>query len=163
MDFKNLQEFIKNVAKTGIAEVVIETPEMKIKIRNQFEPKKEAEQGFYGPASVHFMHQAPHHQPMPAAAAPPPEKPREASDESSRLVTIKSPMVGTFYSKPSPDKPAYVEVGGQVSPGKVVCIIEAMKLFNEIEAEVSGKLVKVLVEDSSPVEFDQPLFLIDPS
>ncbi|HLO38828.1 MAG TPA: acetyl-CoA carboxylase biotin carboxyl carrier protein, partial [Lacibacter sp.] len=105
--------------------------------------------------------------PSPAAAlAPAPAAPTAATpaaDDTSKFVMIKSPMIGTFYRKPSPDKPLFVEVGTEVTPGKVVCIIEAMKLFNEIESEVKGKIVKILVEDQSPVEYDQPLFLVDPS
>ena len=103
--------------------------------------------------------------PAPVASAPQPavkEEVKEADDDS-KYITIKSPIIGTFYRKPSPDKPAFVEVGDTIGKGDVLCVIEAMKLFNDIESEVSGKIVKVLVEDSSPVEFDQPLFLIDPS
>jgi acetyl-CoA carboxylase biotin carboxyl carrier protein len=98
----------------------------------------------------------------PAAPAAPQEEPKKES-EDSKYITMKSPIIGTFYRKPSPDKPAFVEVGDTISKGDVLCVIEAMKLFNDIESEVSGKIIKVLVEDSSPVEFDQPLFLIDPS
>ncbi len=103
--------------------------------------------------------------PAPAAAsAPAAEKTKPAAEPApSNLLTIKSPMIGTFYRRPSPDKPLFVEIGDEVTPGKVVCIIEAMKLFNEIESEVKGKIVKMLVEDASPVEYDQPLFLVDPS
>jgi acetyl-CoA carboxylase biotin carboxyl carrier protein len=97
------------------------------------------------------------------AAATSAEKPAPAAPKEDKLVVIKSPMIGTFYRRPSPDKPIFVEVGDEVSVGKVVCIIEAMKLFNEIESEVAGKVVKILVEDSTPVEYDQPLFLVDPS
>ena len=101
----------------------------------------------------------------PKQSAPPPlaKEQDAASEEESKYLTIKAPIIGTFYRKPSPDKPAFVEIGDSVSEGSVLCVIEAMKLFNEIESEVSGKIVKVLVEDSTPVEFDQPLFLIDPS
>ena len=103
------------------------------------------------------VHAAPAPAPAASAAAP------ATAPKNDNLITIKSPMIGTFYRKPGPDKPVFAEVGDDVNPGKVVCIIEAMKLFNEIESEVSGKIVKILVEDSSPVEFDQPLFLVDPS
>jgi acetyl-CoA carboxylase biotin carboxyl carrier protein len=112
---------------------------------------------------------APVHNPPPqqvssyTTPAPPPEKEKSAMDAGGNLVTIKSPMIGTFYRRATPDKPAFVEVGSEIAPGKVVCIIEAMKLFNEIEAEVKGKIVKVLVEDASPVEYDQPLFVVEPS
>ena len=96
--------------------------------------------------------------------APPPDKTKTQADTSAdNYVTIKSPMIGTFYRRSAPDKPALVEVGDDVTPGKIVCIIEAMKLFNEIESEVTGKIVKVLVEDASPVEYDQPLFLVEPA
>ena len=98
----------------------------------------------------------------PVAAAATPATPA-ASDENSKYITIKSPMIGTFYRKPSPDKPVFVEVGSSIGKGDVLCVVEAMKLFNEIEAEISGKIVKILVDDMSPVEFDQPLFLVDPS
>ena len=94
---------------------------------------------------------------------PAPISPSAANEEDSKLITVKSPIIGTFYRKPAPDKPVFVEVGDTVSEGSVLCVIEAMKLFNEIESEVSGKIVKILVDDSSPVEFDQPLFLVDPS
>ncbi|HSC38669.1 MAG TPA: acetyl-CoA carboxylase biotin carboxyl carrier protein, partial [Chitinophagaceae bacterium] len=102
---------------------------------------------------------------LPAAAtAPAADKAKAAAEPAaSNLLTIKSPMIGTFYRRPSPDKPIFAEIGDEVAPGKVVCIIEAMKLFNEIESEVKGKIVKILVEDASPVEYDQPLFLVDPS
>ena len=100
--------------------------------------------------------------PTPAAPAAPAEEAPAAADDS-KYVTIKSPIIGTFYRKPSPDKPVFVEVGSSIGEGDVLCVIEAMKLFNEIESEVSGKIVKILVDDSSPVEFDQPLFLVDPS
>jgi acetyl-CoA carboxylase biotin carboxyl carrier protein len=98
----------------------------------------------------------------PAAASAPVEKAEAASDDS-KYITIKSPMIGTFYRKPSPDKEVFVNVGDEVSVGKVVCVIEAMKLFNQIDSEVSGKIVKILVDDATPVEYDQPLFLVDPS
>lgn len=102
-------------------------------------------------------------QPQPAATAPAPVAEKAAPAEDSKYITVKSPIIGTFYRKPSPDKPLFVEVGQTVAEGDVLCIIEAMKLFNEIESEVSGKIVKILVDDASPVEFDQPLFLVDPS
>jgi acetyl-CoA carboxylase biotin carboxyl carrier protein len=105
--------------------------------------------------------QQPVSQPAPVAAAP--EKPAEPASDDSKYISIKSPMIGTFYRKPSPDKPLFVNVGDSIKEGQTVCVIEAMKLFNEIESEVSGKIVKVLVEDNSPVEYDQPLFLVDPS
>jgi acetyl-CoA carboxylase biotin carboxyl carrier protein len=111
------------------------------------------------PMAMQQPQAAPQQQAAPAAAPAAPV----AADENSKYITIKSPIIGTFYRKPSPDKPVFVEVGGTISKGDVLCVIEAMKLFNEIESEVSGKIVKILVDDMSPVEFDQPLFLVDPS
>jgi acetyl-CoA carboxylase biotin carboxyl carrier protein len=114
------------------------------------------------PQPIAAIAAAPVAAPQPQAA-PPAEKPAKAAEApAGNTVTIKSPMIGTFYRSPSPDKPAFVNIGDEITPGKVVCIIEAMKLFNEIESEVSGKIVKVLVEDASPVEYDQPLFLVEP-
>ncbi len=163
MDIKEIQSLIKFVAKSGASEVKLETPELKITIRT----------GPSGSGSettvVQQIPVAAAPVPIPAAAPaapePVPAQPAAASteEEDSKYITIKSPIIGTFYRKPSPDKPAFVEVGAVISQGDVLCVIEAMKLFNDIESEVSGKIVKILVEDSSPVEFDQPLFLIDPS
>jgi len=159
MDLKEIQNLIKFVAKSGASEVKLETDEIKITIRT----------GPLGRESeTTYVQQIPMAAPaMPAAPAPeapaaaPAESRKEADD--SKYITIKSPIIGTFYRKPAPDKPPFVEVGENIAKGDVLCVIEAMKLFNDIESEVSGKVVKVLVEDSSPVEFDQPLFLIDPS
>jgi acetyl-CoA carboxylase biotin carboxyl carrier protein len=110
------------------------------------------------------MQAAPHISAAPAPVATEPEAPaKPAEADVSKLIEVKSPIIGTFYRKPAPDKPNFVEVGSSINAGDTVCVIEAMKLFNEIESEVSGKIVKVLVDDSSPVEFDQPLFLVDPS
>ena len=161
MDIKEIQSLIKFVAKSGASEVKLETEDIKITIRT-------------GPATpggeTTYVQQIPMpaQQPMTQAPAVPvaaaPAAAEEAStSEDSKYITIKSPIIGTFYRKPSPDKPSFVEVGDTISKGDVLCVIEAMKLFNDIESEVSGKVVKVLVDDSSPVEFDQPLFLIDPS
>jgi len=154
MRIKEIKNLIKFVAKAGAREVSIETEKLKLTIKA-------------GEKTV--IQQAPVVE-LPAisepkqSAPPPPEKEQDAaSEEESKYLTIKAPIIGTFYRKPSPDKPAFVEIGDSVSEGSVLCVIEAMKLFNEIESEVSGKIVKVLVEDSTPVEFDQPLFLIDPS
>lgn len=160
MDFKQIQELIKMVNKTEIGELTIEQKDFKITI-------KQKEQKIIQAASVPAPMPAAAPQPAPqlmpsAAPAPSPAAPA-AEAESDKYITIKSPMIGTFYRRPSPDKPNFVEIGDEVSQGKVVCIIEAMKLFNEIESEVKGKVVKILVEDSSPVEYDQPLFLVDPS
>ncbi|TAI47652.1 acetyl-CoA carboxylase biotin carboxyl carrier protein [Flagellimonas allohymeniacidonis] len=163
MDIKEIQSLIKFVAKSGASEVKLEMEDVKITIRTGSSttvPETTIVQQI--PVA-----QAPAVQPAaapaaPEAAAPAPAK-EEASTDDSKYITIKSPIIGTFYRKPSPDKPPFVEVGSTIGQGDVLCVIEAMKLFNDIESEVSGKIVKVLVEDSSPVEFDQPLFLVDPS
>lgn len=162
MDLKDIQNLIKFVAKSGASEVKLEMEDVKITIKTGSDNDK-GETTYI--QQIPAMAQ-PQIQPQPQAVAPqqtapPTEVPAEAAD--SNLITIKSPIIGTFYRKPSPDKPVFVEVGDTISTGDVLCVIEAMKLFNEIESEVSGKIVKVLVDDSSPVEFDQPLFLIDPS
>ena len=160
MDLKEIQNLIKFVSNSGVAEVKLETGDIKITIRTTLEGNS---------PDITYVQQAPMQQaitvpavPAPVAAAPStPAAP--ASDDNSKYVTIKSPMIGTFYRKPSPDKPVFVEVGSSIGKGDVLCVVEAMKLFNEIEAEISGKIVKILVDDMSPVEFDQPLFLVDPS
>ena len=159
MELKEIQNLIKFVAATGVAEVKLEIDNVKITIKTTLEGTT---------PEITYLQQAPMAQAMPqqlAAQAPAaPETPAAApADESSKYITIKSPIIGTFYRKPSPDKPMFVEVGTSIGKGDVLCVIEAMKLFNEIESEVSGKIVKVLVDDMSPVEFDQPLFLVDPS
>ena len=162
MDIKEIQSLIRFVAKSGASEVKLETEDIKITIRTG---------ATGGSPETTFVQQIPVAQPMaqpvmPAAPSEAPaaaEKPAAEADEDSKYITIKSPIIGTFYRKPSPDKPSFVEVGDTISKGDVLCVIEAMKLFNDIESEVTGKIVKVLVEDSSPVEFDQPLFLVDPS
>jgi acetyl-CoA carboxylase biotin carboxyl carrier protein len=158
MDIKQVQELIKFVSKSGVNEVSIEEKDFKITIKTNQAPT-------YVTASV----------PVPAVpvqqapAAPVIQQadvkttPAVSADDTSRYITVKSPMIGTFYRSSSPDKPFMAEVGDEIKAGQVVCIIEAMKLFNEIESEVSGKIVKVLVENSSPVEYDQPLFLVDPA
>ncbi len=162
MDIKEIQNLIKFVAKSGASEVKLEMDDIKITIRTGSDDKGD---------STTYVQQIPMNAPMPQAAQAAPQavaadtvaEKAPAADESSKYVTIKSPIIGTFYRKPSPDKPVFVEVGTSIAEGDVLCVIEAMKLFNEIESEVSGKIVKVLVDDSSPVEFDQPLFLVDPS
>ncbi|HTM91613.1 MAG TPA: acetyl-CoA carboxylase biotin carboxyl carrier protein [Flavisolibacter sp.] len=158
MDFKQIQELIKLVNDSNIGEVTIEQKEFRLTIKQ----KEEVTQMVAGPmqAPVFAQQQQTSSTSTPAQT---PEKPKLESTTPSNTITIKSPMIGTFYRRPSPDKPIFVEVGDEVSPGKVVCIIEAMKLFNEIESEVKGKIVKILVEDASPVEYDQPLFLVEPS
>ncbi|MFT0714068.1 acetyl-CoA carboxylase biotin carboxyl carrier protein [Flagellimonas lutimaris] len=165
MDIKEIQSLIKFVAKSGASEVKLEMEDIKITIRT-------GSTGSSTPETT-IVQQIPVAQ-APSAAAPAAQAPAAAqeaaatsdskkSDEDSKYITIKSPIIGTFYRKPSPDKPPFVEVGSTINQGDVLCVIEAMKLFNDIESEVSGKIVKILVDDSSPVEFDQPLFLVDPS
>ena len=162
MDLKEIQNLIRFVAKSGASEVKLETGDVKITIRTGSD--KAETTIIHQPQQVAVPAPVPVETPAPAAPAPA-ETPVEAekADDTSKYIEIKSPIIGTLYRKPSPDKPAFVKVGDTISAGDTVCIIEAMKLFNEVESEVSGKVVKVLVEDSSPVEFDQPLFLVDPS
>jgi acetyl-CoA carboxylase biotin carboxyl carrier protein len=163
MDFKQIQELIRLVNESNIGEVSVEQKDFKITIRQ----KEEQITQVVSASMPQMQMQMPQmHQQQPAAL--PQAQPAASSSGSeapapSNTVTIKSPMIGTFYRRPSPDKPNFVEIGDEVSPGKVVCIIEAMKLFNEIESEVKGRIVKMLVEDASPVEYDQPLFLVEPS
>ncbi|WP_194766365.1 acetyl-CoA carboxylase biotin carboxyl carrier protein [Tamlana sp. I1] len=160
MDIKEIQNLIKFVAKSGASEVKLEMDDIKITIKTGSE------------SDTTIVHQVPAPQlaaqpvataPVEATAPAAPAAPAPAATEDSKYITIKSPIIGTFYRKPAPDKPLFVEVGQTIAAGDVLCVIEAMKLFNEIESEVSGKIVKILVDDSSPVEFDQPLFLVDPS
>ena len=157
MELKDIQSLIKFVTKSGASEVKLEMEDVKITIRT----------GDHNKGETTFIQQMPQMAssapaPAAAAAAPADQAPVETKEESN-LITVKSPIIGTFYRKPSPDKPMFVEVGTVIGEGDVLCVIEAMKLFNEIESEVSGKIVKILVDDASPVEFDQPLFLVDPS
>jgi acetyl-CoA carboxylase biotin carboxyl carrier protein len=158
MDLKEIQNLIKFVAKSGASEVKLEMEDVKITIKTGSD------------SETTIVHQMPVSQHMPQQAAPMAqqapiavEAAPSAAAEDSKYITIKSPIIGTFYRKPAPDKPLFVEVGQSISEGDVLCVIEAMKLFNEIESEISGTVVKILVDDSSPVEFDQPLFLVDPS
>ena len=167
MKLNEIQDLIKFVAKSGVSQVELEQDGFKLVIKTtEKKPKGRDVQASMMQAAMPMQAvpampvQAP-----PAAAPPAPaaEKKDDAATDESKYVTIKSPMIGTFYRKPSPDKAVFANVGDSVEAGQTVCIIEAMKLFNEIESEVSGKIVKVLVEDNSPVEYDQPLFLVDPS
>lgn len=162
MDFKQIQELIKMINKSNIGELTIEQKDFRVTIRQK---EEQVTQVVAAPASapVYAPPPATATAPTTSAASTPAEKAKPAEASGGNLITIKSPMIGTFYRKASPDKPNLVDVGSDITPGKVVCIIEAMKLFNEIEAEVKGKVVKVLVEDASPVEYDQPLFLIEPA
>ncbi|NKI31309.1 acetyl-CoA carboxylase biotin carboxyl carrier protein [Croceivirga thetidis] len=164
MDIKEIQSLIKFVAKSGASEVKLEMEDLKITIKTTSENSgSETTVVQQIPVAA-----APQQIAMPAAPEAPaqpaaPAAPEKQAEDDSKYITIKSPIIGTFYRKPSPDKPAFVEVGSDIKQGDVLCVIEAMKLFNDIESEVSGKIVKVLVDDSTPVEFDQPLFLVDPS
>jgi len=161
MDIREIQNLIKFVAKSGATEVKLEMDDFKITIKTTAEGTE---------STTTYVQQ------MPMQAAPQMAAPQvvathavtdapvaPAADDNAKYITVKSPIIGTFYRKPAPDKPMFVEVGSTIGKGDVLCVIEAMKLFNEIESEVSGKIVKILVDDSSPVEFDQPLFLVDPS
>jgi acetyl-CoA carboxylase biotin carboxyl carrier protein len=165
MDLKEIQNLIKFVAKSGASEVKLETGDVKITIRTGSDEKEttvvqQVPMGGQVQPQMPVQQQAPAPAPQEAAA---PKEEAKPTEDTSKYVTVKSPIIGTFYRKPSPDKPVFAEVGDTIKEGDVLCVIEAMKLFNEIESEVSGKIVKVLVDDSSPVEFDQPLFLVDPS
>lgn len=160
MDIKQIQELVKLINKTNIGEITIEEEGVKITVKQKKDPVQ------------HIVASAPAYQaPAQQAAAPaatqaaatPPAATKAADPKADNLITIKSPMIGTFYRQAGPGKPIFANVGDDVTVGKVVCIIEAMKLFNEIESEVKGKIVKVLVEDASPVEYDQPLFLVEPA
>ncbi len=162
MDFKQIQELIKIVNKSNIGELSIEEADFKITIKQ----KKDAANVYQSaPQTTAFAQPPLLSSSLPqtnVSLAAPPQK-TDAEIKTDNLLTIKSPMIGTFYRSSSPDKPSFVNIGDEVTPGKSVCIIEAMKLFNEIESEIAGKIVKVLVDDASPVEYDQPLFLVDPS
>ena len=165
MDLKEIQNLIKFVAKSGASEVKLEMDDVKITIKTGSDEKETTIVQQVPVAST----SVPPVPAVPVANAPAPtsastaEASKDTSAEESNYITIKSPIIGTFYRKPSPDKPNFMEVGDEIKEGDVLCIIEAMKLFNEIESEVSGKVIKILMDEASPVEFDQPLFLIDPS
>jgi acetyl-CoA carboxylase biotin carboxyl carrier protein len=161
MDFKQIQELIKMINKSNIGEVCIEEKGFKLTIRQKEEP---ATQFIAAPMQTQALPVSAAQAPaQSAASAPPAERPAKAAEApAGNTVTIKSPMIGTFYRGSSPDRPPFINIGDDIEPGKVVCIIEAMKLFNEIESEIKGRIVKVLVEDASPVEYDQPLFLVEP-
>ncbi|MCJ8208169.1 acetyl-CoA carboxylase biotin carboxyl carrier protein [Mucilaginibacter sp. RS28] len=161
MDIKQIQDLIRFVSKSGVSEVSIEQNEFKITIKTTL---TQTVVNATLPAPVAAI-------PAAAAAAPAPVSPTThasapaeapAAADESKYITVKSPMIGTFYRSSTPEKPAFVNVGDEIKPGKVTCIIEAMKLFNEIESEVSGRIVKILVENATPVEYDQPLFLVEP-
>lgn len=163
MDLKEIQALIKFVAKSGAQEVSLETEDFKINIKTGPDASEQ-------PTIIQAV--APQQMPAVAAAAPAAPAPVESapaasapaeSDENANYITINSPMIGTFYRTPSPDQDAFVKVGDSIKPGDVLCIVEAMKLFNEIESEISGKIVKIIADDQTPIEYDQPLFLVDPS
>ena len=170
MDLKEIQNLIKFVAKSGASEVKLEMDDFKITIKTGGTEERETTYIQSYPMAGQMQQQIPQ-QPQQQQGQAAPQSNQESTagetkktaEENENYVTVKSPIIGTLYRKPSPDKPVFVEVGDTIKEGDVLCIIEAMKLFNEIESEVSGKIVKVLVDDSSPVEFDQPLFLVDPS
>jgi acetyl-CoA carboxylase biotin carboxyl carrier protein len=164
MDFKQIQELIKMINKSNIGEVSIEEKGFKLTIKQKEEPVQQIITTPVTSQPIAAIAAAPvAAAPAPAAAAAPEKPARPAEPPATNVVTIKSPMIGTFYRSPTPDKPSFVNIGDDVEPGTVVCIIEAMKLFNEIESEVKGRIVKVLVEDASPVEYDQPLFQVEPA
>ena len=158
MNIKEIQQLIKFVAKSGVSEVKIESKDLKLSV------KTGASGNMVTNSEPVMINTQPVVQNVPLVS-----KTESVSSQSvdiaeeDHLITIKSPIIGTFYRKPSPDKPNFIEIGDLISEGSVLCVVEAMKLFNEIESEYSGKIVKILVDDSSPVEFDQPLFVIDPS
>jgi acetyl-CoA carboxylase biotin carboxyl carrier protein len=171
MDIKEIQNLIRFVARSGATEVNLETEEFKINIKTSADQAAMPEQ-----AVVQHVAQVIPAAPVAAAPAAVPNAPAAVvpaasadtpasapSDDDDKYITVKSPMIGTLYRRPTPEKDTFVSVGDEIKPGDVLCIIEAMKLFNEIESEVTGKVVKVLVDDQTPVEFDQPLFLVDPS
>ena len=156
MDIKQIQELVKLINKSNIGELIIEENDLKITIKQKKEAVQNVMMSPVAQAAVPMQQQ-------PISKIEPPKAEISEPSKEENYLTIKSPMIGTFYRQAGPGKPIFVNVGDEVEPGTVVCIIEAMKLFNEIESEVKGKIVKVLVEDASPVEFDQPLFLVDPS
>jgi acetyl-CoA carboxylase biotin carboxyl carrier protein len=173
MTINEIQDLIKFIAKAGVTEVEIEKTDFNITIKSEMPKKKkglgEAETTIQVPVAMATgmapMTAAPA-APAPAApvlATPAAETTESPATEEDNYVTVKSPMIGTFYRRPSPDKDAFVEVGDSTKIGDTICVIEAMKLFNEIESEITGKIVKILVDDNSPVEYDQPLFLVDPA
>ena len=162
MNFKQIQQLIKFVSKTDVNEVTIENKDFKINIKgksfNDGKSPKVVQESL-----ISRQPQQTIAQPDPVTVVNTDPQPVTQPETPSNLVTIKSPIIGTFYRKPSPDKDNFVNVGDEISEGQPLCVIEAMKLFNEIESDISGKIVKILVDDATPVEFDQPLFVIDPN
>ncbi|GAA4420413.1 acetyl-CoA carboxylase biotin carboxyl carrier protein [Nibrella viscosa] len=163
MDTKDIQRLIDFIAQSGLDEVNIETSDLKISVKRYGLGAPAGQQQASAPATMPApVQQSAPQQSAPAPAAPAAAPAPEKKADTSNYITIKSPMIGTFYRSSGPDSASFVELGDEVKPGKVVCIIEAMKLFNEIESEVSGRIVRVLVENATPVEYDQPLFLVEP-
>lgn len=162
MKLNEIQDLIKFVAKSGVSEVELETKDIKIIIKTPASKTKE-QIVIQTTAQPLAQVQAPQQEVVQVAETKAPEVKVNAGTDESKYITVKSPMIGTFYRSSAPDKPAFVNVGDEIAPGKVTCIIEAMKLFNEIESETKGKIIKVLANDATPVEYDQPLFLVDPS
>ena len=159
MEYKQIQELIKTINKSNISELSIDEGDFKITIKQELTGNPQFVTLQQGPVQIAQP------APQPALPAPQPAMVAEkavATPTPSNTITIKSPMIGTFYRSPAPDKPLFVNVGDEIKAGQVLCIIEAMKLFNEIESEVSGRIIKVIADDSSPVEYDQPLFLVEP-
>lgn len=165
MEFKQIQELIKAINKSNISELSIEEGDFKITIKQEMAAGELQYVTMPAPQAIpmHIPQAAPQQHIAPQQQAAAPAAQPAAAPASDKLITVKSPMIGTFYRSSAPDKPSFVNVGDDVKQGDVLCIIEAMKLFNEIESEVSGKIVKVLVDDASPVEYDQPLFLVEPA
>jgi len=171
MKLNEIQDLIKFVAKSGVSEVELETKDIKIVIKTPSSAKAGKQETILVQSPMPMQQVSQPSQPMqqaapvstPATDTKAPEAKKDAGSDESKYITVKSPMIGTFYRSAGPDKPPFVNIGDEIKPGKVVCIIEAMKLFNEIESDVAGKIVKVLVNDAQPVEYDQPLFLVDPS
>lgn len=165
MNKKEIEELIKFVAKAGVSEVNLELKDLKITIKNNPPKIEQIVQTVAAPMAPMMQVAAPvaAAPAAPAAAPAAPAAPAAAVSDDAKYITIKSPMIGTFYRAAGPDKPIFANVGDEIKPGQVLCIIEAMKLFNEIESEVSGKIVKVLVDNAKPVEYDTPLFMVDPS
>jgi acetyl-CoA carboxylase biotin carboxyl carrier protein len=164
MKLNEIQDLIKFVAKSGVSEVELEMKDVKITIKTN--GKKGKKDGEAQVVPIQQIIPSVQQVVAPVAAAPvatPVVEVAAVTDDESKYITIKAPMIGTFYRSSSPDKPPFINVGDEITEGKVICIIEAMKLFNEVEAEVTGKIVKVLIDDVSPIEYDQPLFLVDPS
>lgn len=164
MDIREIQDLIKFVAKSGVSEVSLETDDFKLTVKTE-SPNKSGKDTIVYQVAAEAPVAAPIAAPAitPIASTPIASTPVPVAEVASNTITIKSPMIGTFYRSAGPDKPVFVNVGDEVEPGKVICIIEAMKLFNEIECDIKGRIVKVLVDDATPVEYDQPLFLVEPA